>query len=109
MNSREQDAQQSAHLLRQWLTVFEHRVQPGDLRYEGMVRYARSELDRIESRDAPSEDNDPRINDLIKRITWADEHLKGSERENYLLSLVELYQHKPWAKSVIEKARAAMK
>lgn len=119
MQLRETSSEQAAAHLRAWLDVFaveqsnavdqSNAVEQSsagntNAEIERLTRLIRTELTRLESEDAQTLANDPRVALLSARIA-ASQTMNEVERTALLRGLVRLYQNDAWAQPVVERAK----
>jgi hypothetical protein len=76
---------------------------PAAARRSQLVTAARAELVRLAQ--IPADKTDPRCDELLQRIAWAEKNLDPGARVKLLEGLVSLFEGETWAKPAVDEAK----
>lgn len=99
----ESDPQEAKRKLQALLTVFPVSDQMG-LKHKKLIAATKRMLEGLES-NSGNANQSVAANSLEQQMRWAETHLSAEQRTAWLMSMIELYQDKPWAKNLVEAAK----
>jgi hypothetical protein len=118
METREYDVATARDRIQRWLDLYAPqgaatqgsatqgaalRADPTAARRSQLVTAARNELARLAQ--LPAEKTDPRCDELLQRIAWAEKNLDPGARVKLLEGLVSLFEGETWAKPAVDEAK----
>jgi hypothetical protein len=118
METREYDVATARDRIQRWLDLYAPqgaatqgsapqgaalRADPTAARRTQLVTAARNELVRLAQ--LPAEKTDPRCDELLQRIAWAEKNLDPGARVKLLEGLVSLFEGETWAKPAVDEAK----
>jgi hypothetical protein len=96
------DTELAKRKLKAMVTVFAANEKLSS-RQQQLVTSAKRMLDKLVSEGNAS--RNPAIETLEKQMIWADANLAPSPREEWLKSLIELFEEKNWARELVASAK----
>jgi hypothetical protein len=118
METREYDVATARDRIQRWLDLYAPqgaatqgaapqgaalRADPAAARRSQLVTAARTELVRLAQ--IPADKTDPRCDELLQRIAWAEKNLDPGARVKLLEGLVSLFEGETWAKPAVDEAK----
>jgi serine/threonine protein kinase len=102
IKAQEVDSELAKRKLQAITTVFASSEKLSS-RQKLFVDQAKRMLEKLKS--SPSTGRNPAISALEEQMNWAEANLSKSAREDWLKSVIELFQEKPWARDLVSLAK----